>query len=113
MISAYLWNTLRFGSSEDWQQFVATNLADHDEIAQAIVTGQGSEYPRVPFLTQSVADQQAHLMEHQAIARILGLPVPSINELTFDPDQEDDFYSFLSYHINVHQAARAAAGLIA
>lgn len=111
MLPTTLWNTLKFGSRADWSQFVAFNEAAHNALYDALSVQMTAPYMHVPFLSDSPADQLAHWREHVAIAAQQGTAQPTIDELTFDPNDESSFYNFLSYHTDYHEVARQYAGL--
>ncbi|MGH9697956.1 MAG: hypothetical protein ACRD52_00685 [Candidatus Acidiferrales bacterium] len=111
MLDPQIWNTIRFNSEEDWGQFVSFNLTSHDALEAALATANGTTYVRVPFYTVSSADQLAHWQEHVTIANLQGTRVPDISELSFDPQNEQGFYDFLSAHAFYHQTQENAAGV--
>ena len=112
MVPPVLWNAIRHDNPDDWEQFVGLNLTSHRAILQSIAGATGGQsYPQSQFLTQSFADQLDHWREHVTMATLQGTKIPTLQELMFNPKDDQSFSDFLSNHAFYHIRAEYVAGL--
>ncbi len=111
MVPVALWNTLRYRETADAEQFFFLNSLSHTAVWASLTARTGVPGIGSPMLSFSQPDQLAHWQEHVAIAQAQGTTVPSLQEMSFDPNSEDEFYDFLSNHTVYTQIQQAAEGI--
>lgn len=104
---------VKYGDTESLGVFLFENGLQH-RLFQQTFMDQGIGVPIYPIMdadTDNLDDWlQAHQVEHQAFANILGLNNP-FNMLDVDFNNESDFYDWLASHLYIHQQIASAMGL--
>ena len=96
------WDNSHF---REHQQFV-------DVLAQQVPAVLIPNYDMLQFLTAGSARSsivQSHQKAHDQLGAILGITATDFSG--YDLSNQDDFYSFLSYHSQTHAQLRQALGI--
>lgn len=104
-------SAVKYGDKESLEEFLFENGLQH-KLFQNTFMDAGQAVPIFPIMdanTDNLDDWlQAHQVEHQAFANLLGLNNP-FNMLDVDFNSESDFYDWLASHLYIHE--QIAAGL--
>jgi len=104
---------VKFGDKESLGAFLFENGLQH-RLFQQTFMDSGISVPIYPIMdaeTDNLDDWlQAHQVEHQAYAALLGLDNP-FNMLDVDFNNETDFYDWIATHLYTHEQIAASLGL--
>ena len=104
---------VKFGDKDSLGEFLFENGMQHRLFAQTVMD-LGEAVPIYPLIDANIDNLddwlQAHQVEHQAFAGLLGLNNP-FNMLDVDFNNESDFYDWLASHQYIHEQIVASLGL--
>ena len=104
---------VKFGDRESLGIFLFENGTQH-KLFQETFMDQGISMPVYPITDADINNLddwlQAHQVEHQAFASLLGLNNP-FNLLDSDWNREEDFYDWLASHLYIHEQIVVSLGL--
>ena len=104
---------VKFGDKDSLGEFLFVNAAQHQTFRDTFFD-QGIQVPAYPLGDADIENLddwlQAHQVEHQSFAGLLGLQNP-FNMLDVDWNVEEDFYDWLASHLYIHQQIAAALNL--
>ena len=104
---------VKFGDRESLGIFLFENGTQH-KLFQETFMDRGISMPVYPITDADINNLddwlQAHQVEHQAFASLLGLNNP-FNLLDSDWNREEDFYDWLASHQYIHEQIVASLGL--
>ena len=104
---------VKFGDVDSLNEFLFANGIQH-QVFRETFFAQGISVPAFPITDADVQNLddwlQAHQVEHQSFANLLGLDNP-FDMLDVDFNDESDFYDWLANHLAIHQAIAANLGL--
>ncbi len=104
---------VKFGDRESLGIFLFENGTQH-KLFQETFMDKGISMPVYPITDADINNLddwlQAHQVEHQAFASLLGLNNP-FNLLDSDWNREEDFYDWLASHLYIHEQIVVSLGL--
>lgn len=104
---------VKFGDRDSLGEFLFENGVQH-KVFQEQLMDQGYSVPVYPITDANIDNLddwlQAHQVEHQSFANILGLNNP-FNLLDTDWNKEEDFYDWIATHLYIHEQIVAALKL--
>ena len=104
---------VKFGDKDSLGEFLFVNAAQHQTFRDTFFD-QGIQVPAYPLGDVDIENLddwlQAHQVEHQQFASLLGLQNP-FNMLDADWNNEESFYDWLATHLTIHEQIAAALGL--
>jgi hypothetical protein len=104
---------VKFGDRDSLGEFLFENGMQHRLFAQTVMD-QNEYVPVYPLIDANIDNLddwlQAHQVEHQYYASLLGLNNP-FNLLDTDWNKEEDFYDWIASHLYIHQQIAAALNL--
>jgi hypothetical protein len=104
---------VKFGDVDSLNEFLFVNGIQH-QVFRETFFDLGIQVPAYPISDADPSNLddwlQAHQVEHQAFANLLGLDNP-FDMLDVDFNDESDFYDWLANHLAIHQAIAANLGL--
>lgn len=104
---------VKFGDVDSLGVFLFENGVQH-KLFQETFMDSGISVPIYPITDADVDNLddwlQAHQVEHQAFASLLGLNNP-FNLLDVDWNKEEEFYDWIASHYYIHEQIAAALNL--
>ena len=104
---------VKFGDKDSLGEFLFENGLQHRLFQQTLMDA-GESVPIYPLIDANIDNLddwlQAHQVEHQFYAGILGLNNP-FNLLDTDWNREEDFYDWIASHLYIHQQIAASLNL--
>ena len=104
---------VKYGDKDSLGEFLFENGLQH-KLFQETFMDAGVSVPIYPITDANIDNLddwlQAHQVEHQAFAGLLGLNNP-FNLLDVDWNKEDDFYDWIASHLYIHEQIAAALNL--
>jgi len=104
---------VKFGDKDSLGEFLFENGLQHRLFQQTLMDA-GESVPIYPLIDANVDNLddwlQAHQVEHQFYAGILGLN-NHFNLLDTDWNREEDFYDWIASHLYIHQQIAASLNL--
>ena len=105
---------VKFGDVDSLGEFLFENAVQH-KVFQEKFMDAGISVPIFPLAdanTDNLDDWlEAHQVEHQAFAGLLGLNNP-FNMLDVDFNNESEFYDWIANHLYIHEQINAALDAI-
>lgn len=104
---------VKFGDRDSLGEFLFANSVQH-QVFRETFFDQGIQVPAYPLGDADIDNLddwlQAHQVEHQQFASLLGLQNP-FNMLDTDWNKEEDFYDWLATHLTIHEQIAASLGI--
>lgn len=104
---------VKFGDKDSLGEFLFVNAVQHQTF-RTVFFDQGIQVPAYPLGDADIENLddwlQAHQVEHQQFASLLGLQNP-FNMLDADWNNEASFYDWLGTHLTIHEQIAAELGL--